>query len=65
MFLTKFGAKTTILEVVDTTRASRILQEQVEKNPKMEVRTNTTVWEFKGNGELKVVVVKNLKTDEV
>ncbi len=55
----------TILEVGDTPRASRILQEQVEKNPKMEVRTNTTVWEFKGNGELKVVVVKNLKTDEV
>ena len=65
MFLTKFGAKMTILEVGDTPRASRILQDQVEKNPKMEVRTNTTVGEFKGNGELKVVVVKNLKTDEV
>ena len=31
----------------------------------MEVRTNTTVQEFKGNGKLNGDVVKNLKTDEV
>ena len=31
----------------------------------MEVRTNTTVQEFKGNGKMNGVVVKNLKTDEV
>jgi thioredoxin reductase (NADPH) len=31
----------------------------------MEVRTNTTVQEFKGNGKLNGVVVKNLKTNEV
>ena len=31
----------------------------------MEVRTNTTVQEFKGNAKMNGVVVKNLKTDEV
>ena len=34
LFLTKFGTKVTILEVGDTPRASRIFQEQVEKNPR-------------------------------
>jgi thioredoxin reductase (NADPH) len=34
LFLTKFGTKVTILEVGDTSRASRIFQEQVEKNPR-------------------------------
>ncbi len=65
LFLTKFGTKVTILEVGDAPRASRVLQEQVEKNPKMEVRTTTTVQEFKGNGKLNGVVIKNLKTNEV
>ena len=65
LFLTKFATKITILEVGDRPRASRILQEQAEKNPKVEVRTNTTVQEFKGNGKLNSVVVKNIKTDEV
>lgn len=65
LFLTKFATKITILEVGDKPRASQILQEQVEKNPKMEVRTNTTVQEFKGNGKLTGVVIKNLKTDAV
>lgn len=34
LFLTKFETKVTILEVGDTPRASRVLQEQVEKNPR-------------------------------
>ena len=65
LFLTKFATKITILEVGDRPRASQILQDQVEKNPNIEVRTNTTVQEFKGDGKLSGVVVKNLKTDEV
>ena len=36
LFLTKFETKVTILEVGDTPRASRVLQEQVEKNPRWE-----------------------------
>ena len=36
-----------------------------ERNEKMEIRLSTTVQEFKGNGHLESVVVKDLKTGEI
>ncbi len=66
LFLTKFASKITVLEVRDRLGASQILQEKVAEHPDMiEVRLNTTVQEFKGDGHLESVVIKDLKTDQV
>ena len=62
LFLTKFASKITVLEVADRLAASRILQEKAASHPKMEVRLRTTVEEFRGNGHLTSVLVKDLNT---
>ena len=65
LFLTKFASKVTVLEVQERLGASQILQEKLAGHPKMEARLQTTVQEFKGNGHLDSVVVKDLRTGEV
>ena len=65
LFLTQFGTKITVLEVREQLGASQILQEKAASSPKMEVRLQTAVQEFKGNGHLESVVIKDLKTGEV
>ena len=62
LFLTKFANKVTVLEVRDRLGASQILREKAASHPQMEVRLNTTVQEFKGNGKLSSVVVKDTNT---
>ena len=64
LFLTKFATKVTILEVGERLRASQILQEKAAIHPQIEVRLNTTVVEFKGEGKLSSVVIKNTATGE-
>ncbi len=64
-FLTKFASKVTVLEVQERLSASQILQEKLAGHPKMEARLQTTVQEFKGNGRLDSVVVKDLRTGEM
>ena len=65
LFLTKFANKVTVLEVRDRLGASQILEEKAASHPQMEVRLSTTVQEFKGNGKLSAVVVKDVNTDEI
>ena len=65
LFLTKFANKVTVLEVREQLGASQILRDKAESHPRMEVRLNTTVQEFRGNGRLSSVVVKDLKTGEL
>ena len=50
LFLTKFADKVTVLEVRDRLGASQILQEKAASHHQIEIRLNTTVEEFKGNG---------------
>ena len=64
LFLTKFASKVTVLEVRDRLGASQILQDKAAGHPKMEVMLQTTVEEFKGNGHLESVVVKDLQSGE-
>ena len=64
LFLTKFASKVTIIEVSERLNASRILQDKVAEREDMEVFTHTAVQEFRGNGKLTSVVVKDLKTEE-
>jgi len=64
LFLTKFANQVTVLERSNRLRASQILQEKAASHPQMEVRLNTTVEEFKGNGKLSAVVIKDSITEE-
>lgn len=64
-FLTKFAKKVTIVHRKDHMRASKIMQDRVFKNPKIEIIWDSVIDEFKGDGKsLSSVVLKNLKTDE-
>ena len=62
LFLTKFANTVTVLEINDRLRASQILQDKAASHPQVEVRLNTSVEEFKGDGHLSSVTVKDLKT---
>ncbi|MBI4641603.1 MAG: thioredoxin-disulfide reductase [Candidatus Tectomicrobia bacterium] len=62
LFLTRFASKVHIVHRRDQRRASLILQERVKKNPKIDFIWNTTVTEILGNGEVKEVLLKDLKT---
>ncbi|MBS3084450.1 thioredoxin-disulfide reductase [Candidatus Pacearchaeota archaeon] len=61
-FLTKFAKKVTIVHRKDTFRASKIMQEKVRKNPKIEIMLDSEITGLKGEPPLKMVTIKNAKT---
>jgi thioredoxin reductase (NADPH) len=64
-FLTKFATKVTIVHRRDKLRASKIMQERAEKNPKISFLWDSTVEEVYGDakaGGVKGVKLKNVKT---
>ena len=63
-FLTKFANKVTLIHRRDTFRASKIMQDKVRANPKVEIRLNTIVHEIKdtGKGEVTGVVLQDAGT---
>jgi thioredoxin reductase (NADPH) len=63
-FLTKFASKVTLIHRRDTFRASKIMQDKVRANPKIELRMNSVVEEIKdtGKGEVTSAVVRDLTT---
>ena len=66
-FLTRFASKVTIVHRRDQLRASRIMQERVSNNPKVDVRWNAVVEEMLGdpqNGGLTGVILKDTRTGE-
>ena len=62
LFLTRFASHVTVLEVGDRLRASQVLQDKAAAHPQMDIRLNTTVREFRGQGQLSAVLVEDLKT---
>jgi len=62
LFLTKFAKSVTILERAKEVRASTALQDKVAGREDMQVLTETTVQEFRGNGSLESIVVEDLAT---
>lgn len=51
-FLTKFASKLILIHRRDKFRASKIMQDRVLKNPKVEVRWNSAVTEVLGDGKV-------------
>ncbi|MBI2090801.1 MAG: thioredoxin-disulfide reductase [Deltaproteobacteria bacterium] len=65
LFLTKFATKVTVIHRRDRLRASKIMQERAQKNPKISFVWDTLVEEIYGDpkdGGVKGVRLKNLKT---
>jgi thioredoxin reductase (NADPH) len=58
-FLTKYASKVMILHRRDEFRASKIMQERVLANPKVEVLWNTEVEELHGNDLLEAITVRS------
>ena len=64
LFLTRFAKKVTVLEVWERLGGSQVLQDKVMNHPAMAVCLQTTVEEFKGEGRLSGVVVRDLKSGQ-
>jgi thioredoxin reductase (NADPH) len=65
IFLTKFASHVTIATRADALSASKVVVEKVEENPKIDVITEVTPAEFRGNDRLETVVLKNVKSGEL
>jgi thioredoxin reductase (NADPH) len=66
-FLTKFASKVTIVHRRDQLRASKIMQQRVFDNPKIDVRWNAVVADMQGDpetGGLSSVILKDTQTGE-
>jgi thioredoxin reductase (NADPH) len=64
-FLTRFGARVTVVHRRDAFRASKIMAERLLANPKVRVLWHSAVAEVKGDGgKVSSVVVKNVRTGD-
>jgi thioredoxin reductase (NADPH) len=65
-FLTKFASKVTIVHRRAALRASKIMQDKAQKNPKIEWLLDSAIEKYlgKAEGKLRGALVRNLKTGE-
>ena len=63
-FLTRFGSKVLLVHRRDTLRASKIMQDRVVKNPKVEILWNSDIKEIVGTKEQGVTSVKLFNNKE-
>jgi thioredoxin reductase (NADPH) len=64
IFLTKFASKVTVVHRRDELRASKIMQQRAQDNPKIEFLWDSVITELVGDGKLKGAKVRNVKTGE-
>jgi thioredoxin reductase (NADPH) len=64
-FLTRFATKVTLIHRRKELRASKIMQDRVFSNPKIDVRWNTVVDEVLGNGKVEALRLRDTETDAV
>ncbi len=64
LFLTQFAERVTLVEYSPELKASSLLQEKARSHPKFNILTNTQVTEFRGDGKLKSVLVRDRATGE-
>jgi len=65
VYLTKFAKKVTLVHRRDRLRATKILQELIFANKKVEIKYESCVEKISGDGKVGIAVIKNLKTGEV
>ena len=65
IFLTSYASKVYIIHRRDQFRASRIMTQRAEKNPKIEFITNTVVLDVLGDQIVEGVKLKNIKTEKI
>jgi thioredoxin reductase (NADPH) len=65
LVLTKYTSSVTIVHRRDQFRASKAMQDKVLNNSKIKIIWNTEVVEFKGEQQLRKVVLKNIKTNKI
>jgi thioredoxin reductase (NADPH) len=64
-FLTKFASKVTVIHRRESLRASKIMQERAQKNPKIEFRWNSVVAGYKADsGKLVGIELEDIETQE-
>lgn len=63
-FLTKFASKVTVIHRRDEFRASKVMQQRLFDNPKVEILWDSVVEDVLGEDVVKGVRVKNVKTNE-
>ena len=63
LFLTKFASKVTLIHRRNEFRASKIMQERVQKHPKIVLALDSTVDEVLGEDSVTGVRLKNIKTN--
>jgi thioredoxin reductase (NADPH) len=63
-FLTKFASKVTVVHRRDEFRASKVMQDRLFANPKVEVAWNSTVEEIVGEDAVTAVVLRDTRTGE-
>jgi len=64
LFLTRFAEKVFIVHRRDEFRASKILVERAEQNPKIEVVLSFVPVEIQGEDKVKQIMLKSIKTQE-
>ena len=63
MYLTKFASKVYLIHRRDELRADKIVQERAFKNDKLKFIWDTVVEEIKGDEQVNLVVLKNVKSN--
>lgn len=64
-FLTRFASKVTVIHRSESFRASKIMLERAQQNPKISFIMDTTVEEVLGEASIRALKLKNAKTGEV
>lgn len=64
-FLTRFATKVTVVHRSEQFRASKIMLERAQKNPKITFMLDTVVEQIVGTERVTGVMLKNVKTNEV
>ena len=64
-FLTKFASKVVLIHRRDTLRASKIMAERAQNNPKIEFLLNTEVTDVLGQDKVEALQLRNTKTGDV
>jgi thioredoxin reductase (NADPH) len=64
LFLTKFAAEVLLIHRRDQFRASKIMLDRAQKNPKITFITDTVIQDVLGEDSVEGVTIKNLKTGE-